>query len=141
MLQIGGHKIVLIVHITVGDGNCLPRSLSRLMFGVEHRHAEVRVRLTVEGALNRNRYLNNYYLRSGLGRDTQYTLCELYTSLCGAYDHQNTPDDLTRIYNGDVYNTRVDGAYCGIFQVRQYTVINKKNGKNVQNCLLHCIER
>jgi hypothetical protein len=96
------------------------------MFGVEDRHAEVRVRLTVEGALNRNRYLNNYYLRSGLGRDTQYTICELYTSLCGAYDYQNTPDDLTRIYNGDVYNTRVDGAYCGIFQVRQYTVINEK---------------
>ncbi len=48
-----------------GDGNCLPRAGSKLMFGNEAQHIEVRVRIALELALN-TCYLNDSFLADGL---------------------------------------------------------------------------
>jgi hypothetical protein len=42
-----------------GDGNCLPRSASMLIFGDQQHHLEMRVRMACELALNKEFYLNN----------------------------------------------------------------------------------
>lgn len=43
---------------TLGDGNCLARSLSAAAFGSEDYHTEVRVRLAMELAIRKNNYLS-----------------------------------------------------------------------------------
>ena len=95
--------------------------MSRLMFGTEDRHQEMRVRITVEGVLNRKKYLDNFYLRSGIGsqthRPTDYDLLSLYIALGGEYNEMNNEDDINRIYNGDVKAFSNDKAYGGMFQV------------------------
>lgn len=82
----------------------------------------MRVRLTLEGVLNRHKYINNWYLRQGLGvnRQVEWNMVGTYAALGGSYDAQNVPQDITMIYNADVFKTRSLGAYCGMFQVGKY---------------------
>lgn len=49
----------------VGDGNWLPRSGSKLAFGNELEHEEIRTRIIVEMALNEQRYTQNSFLNRG----------------------------------------------------------------------------
>ena len=46
---------------TLGDGNCLARSLSAAAFGTEDYHVELRVRLAMELALRKHTYLSPEY--------------------------------------------------------------------------------
>jgi hypothetical protein len=103
---------------TKGDGNCLPRAMSRCLFGTEERYTEVRVRLTVEGVINRQHYSDNFYLRNGLSRDSYYDIFSLYVQMGGAYNEENRHQDTTLIYNNDVFLFRMNRCYGGMFQVK-----------------------
>ena len=50
---------------TLGDGNCLYRSIVHLAFGDEERHKEVRVGVTVEAVKNKHLYIDGEYLYRG----------------------------------------------------------------------------
>ena len=54
---------------TFGDGNCLYRAMSKIICGNENRHVELRVRTFIELCLNRDKYLNNSYLKELAGLD------------------------------------------------------------------------
>ena len=54
---------------TFGDGNCLYRAMSKIICGNENRHVELRVRTFIELCLNRDKYLNNSYLKELTGLD------------------------------------------------------------------------
>ena len=57
------HEVEHLTPITsIADGNCFPRSLSMLMYGNQSSHVEMHMRIIVEGAVNKNKYLNNGYL-------------------------------------------------------------------------------
>ena len=49
-------------NVTIGDGNCVARSLSTLIFGSEDNHLEVRVRLIHEMVTTKSLYLNSDFL-------------------------------------------------------------------------------
>ena len=51
--------------VVSGDGSCLPRSLSILVFGDEERRLEMRVRLVIELALHEQMCLDHDYLAKG----------------------------------------------------------------------------
>ncbi|XP_052061252.1 uncharacterized protein LOC127701423 isoform X1 [Mytilus californianus] len=49
----------------LGDGNCLPRSASVIMYGTENNHTELRVRIALELACYLPLYVDHTYLRRG----------------------------------------------------------------------------
>ena len=49
-----------------GDGNCLFRAVSIFIWGNENHHLELRIRTTIEMALNEDLYLDNTFLQRGL---------------------------------------------------------------------------
>ena len=51
---------------TTADGNCLYNAASQLTWGSDHYHRELRVRNSVELALNEDKYLDDSFLRRGL---------------------------------------------------------------------------
>jgi hypothetical protein len=65
---------------TIGDGNCLARSLSAAVFGTEDYHTEIRVRLAIELALRRNTYLSPEYVGKGCTVPGQEALIFLHAS-------------------------------------------------------------
>ena len=44
---------------TYGDGNCFPRTISKLVFGEESRHEEIHARIIISGAKNENYFTSN----------------------------------------------------------------------------------
>ena len=49
----------------IADGNCFPRALSKIIWGTECHHIEIRIRLIREGVLREDQYLNDAYLKVG----------------------------------------------------------------------------
>ena len=54
---------------TYADGNCLYRALSRIICGNEDRHVELRMRTFIELCKNKDKYLNDCYLKELTGLD------------------------------------------------------------------------
>ena len=50
---------------TGGDGNCLCRALSRSYFNTEAKHLKIRVRIVIEGIVNKKEYLSDACLERG----------------------------------------------------------------------------
>ena len=60
---------------SLGDGNCLYRSVAHLAFGDDRRHKEVRVRVTAEAVKNKHLYIDGEYLyRGSLRRNPKWAL-------------------------------------------------------------------
>ena len=66
---------------TIGNGNCFASAISTALFGNQNHHKEIRMRLVFEAVLNKDKYLDNEYLKNGAthihGRGTfpqQYAL-------------------------------------------------------------------
>ena len=51
------------------DGNCFCRAISRLIYGNEDHHREIRIRIAIEAVTNKNLYLNDTYLTLGQSMD------------------------------------------------------------------------
>ena len=103
---------------TIGDGQCFPRSLSRLVCGDESRAVEMRVRLVVEGVKNIEHYLNKDILNRG--HETPYgdsvNLVEIY--------RQYGSDDIQRFrgresYQHELLNLCRESEWCGVWQLHQ----------------------
>ena len=52
-------KQELFPEVIVGDGNCLPRSASVLVYGTENKHSEMRQKIVLELVKNEDLYLDN----------------------------------------------------------------------------------
>ena len=102
------------------DGNCLPRSLSRIVYGSERNHLEIRVRLVLDGVLNKTMYLNNANLKVGSSSKVQDE--NFVQRYCRYSDNFDTCRALTkrtveRFYESEWYEYRRRGVYSGIFQL------------------------
>ena len=51
--------------MTTGDGNCMCRALSRIHVGDESMHIELRVRMVIEGVINKKHYISHESLSRG----------------------------------------------------------------------------
>ena len=93
--------------MTVGDGNCMPRSVSRSYFNDDSFHLELRARFVVEGVLNKELYLKDdilergaTYLHENADLPTVFpTFSEFYTP-----GQRITPDSISAIYSLEVHS-------------------------------------
>ena len=65
--------------LVYGDGNCLPHSISTLVFRNEDHYMEVRTRITVEMCINAELYLKNETLLQGNSFPHKDASCQLNT--------------------------------------------------------------
>ena len=108
---------------TRGDGSCFAHACSRLVYGQEFSHVELRCRLVIEGVCYHKHYKNRDEMSRGLPDDWRGCIIETYATLGGAYDHQNTRDDYPLVYNNDVFLYRLPGTQAGMWQVHAFVSI------------------
>ena len=107
---------------TIGDGNCLPRALSRAFFNNDESHIEIRVRIIIEGVLNLKHYLTDNCLERGASvihanadLPTVFTtFSEYYTPGQKIYE-----DTVACIYSLEIHSIARMGSYMGLWQLAQ----------------------
>ena len=101
--------------VTHGDGRCFLFSASRLAFGYADniRVAELRIRIIIDGFINKHEYISHSFLARGMsGPDLMSSLPETLAELSGYYDEQNTMKDVALIYNNMLWNYRRPYEVC-----------------------------
>ena len=117
-LKFHPHEVEHLTPIkSIADGNCFPRSLSMLIYGNQRSHVEMHVRIIVEGAVNKNKYLNNGYLSINSCEDLVSQYCLYSGSLvpCNRLTHES----ICTTYENELMTIRRDGSYMGIWQFHQ----------------------
>ena len=112
-------KILEPVEI-VADGNCLTRTFSKVKYGTECHHGEMRIRLVREAVSNEEKYINNEHLKVGACAEIQNA--KFAQTYCLYSDHIDTCRTLTkrsvlRIYQNEWFEYHLLGTYSGIFQL------------------------
>ena len=108
--------------VTTGDGNCLTRALSRVYFGNEEHHEEVRVRLIIEAVKNKKQYLGSRDLN--LGAEVCYGhahMAQVWTQFSPYFNPGTkiTDDLMEGLYDLDVMEMCKANSELGIFQLAQ----------------------
>ena len=107
---------------SIGDGNCLPRALSKAYYNTDTKFAEIRARIVIEGVKNKKYYLNTRSLECGA------TYLHKRASLpfvFGTYSEYYTPgqkfteNTLEYLYCVEIYNIATSGSYMGLWQLAQ----------------------
>ena len=104
---------------TSADGNCLPHGLSRLQFGHEGRHMEMRLRLTVELTQNWRSYLDNKKLCAG-GKGVEDDVSLFYAQNSSSYVPNmdlKGKNVVKTVFAREVMNTRLTGINCGLWHL------------------------
>ena len=91
-------------NITIGDGNCVARSLATLVFGDENKyHLEMRLRLIHELVSNKPLYLDSAFLNKGCTQEPKDIVFEMLF-LC---DDVKDLNDKHASYEDFVWRTRL----------------------------------
>ena len=118
---------------TAGDGNCCPRAFSKAVYGTGNYHKEIRMRMLMEGVLNRNRYFDNEYLKIGAEKEYGHaTLPLVYAQYISDFRAFQLPPNIsgktrlrrlkklaTDIYEKDMVKQRISGTYMSMWQLFQ----------------------
>ena len=104
--------------VTLGDGNCFPRSLSIAAFGDDSRHVEIRSKIVMESVLHKDMYLSNEYLAEGVEvlRD-DVTFPEVYAMFSGQNAAGLSENVIESVYEQEVMGLTRNGCYMGIWQL------------------------
>ncbi|XP_062592666.1 uncharacterized protein LOC134254137 [Saccostrea cucullata] len=100
------------------DGNCLPRTASVLVYGIEDRHLEMRVRIIKELVESEEKYLSDAYLATGANADVNGSIVKTWQMFSEQYrDQKLTPTTIRRIYRAEVLGLCSKNSYMGIWQI------------------------
>lgn len=110
---------------TLPDGDCLFHALSRLIYGNQHRHIELRVRMLYEAVKNEDWYLSHDYLTAGLEnwqprlKDETDQASQIIRAT-GLYPHNDkyhyiSPQERKVWYHKEIFGHRFPGEHCGLF--------------------------
>jgi hypothetical protein len=110
---------------TSPDGSCFLHAASRMIFGHERRDTELRVRLVVEGVCNKERYLDETFLRIG-AEDIDISsiaqdVVSVYALLCGQYDAVLTSNE--EVYKSEMFHYRLSTTYSSMWQFHQLACV------------------
>ena len=94
----------------IGDGNCLPRTVSMLTFGLEERHIEMRVHLVMDMSMHFHLYLNHNFLSKGTSDAGQDSLEKLQLYSEEYSDHQSAVKALQKL----IYGVGKPSKECGM---------------------------
>lgn len=109
---------------TKGDGRCFLFAAARCLFGPhqaesEMRVAELRVRLVVEGLVNKDFYLDHYSLGIGLKEySSSSTVPEMYATFSGVEEGLDT-SDVALVYYNTMFKYRRKYSEAGMWQFHQ----------------------
>ena len=112
-------------------GDCLPCTASCYMFGSSDHELEVRVRIAVELAVNKDVYLDNNFLEKGIGKCSSRT--RTYAMFCDHYQvgSKLSDSDVHRIFEAETMATIKSGSYMGMWQVHAVSSILGAKVKSV----------
>jgi len=104
-----------------GDGNCLARSVSILLFGHEEFFDEVRARIVIEGILNEDIYLDHAYLNIDATYKNWPDITHQFVQyspkmIAGAKLNEEV---IRKVYRAEMMEVRRNGTYMGIWQIIQ----------------------
>ena len=107
---------------TVADGNCFPCAASKLMFGTEENHLEVRIHQVFEAVKNENQYLCEDCLLAGARQRVCGTpLTQMYAIYSGHYTgctgFSCIEEAIQDSFRTDVMGICKKGTYMGMFQM------------------------
>ena len=107
------------------DGNCFPRAISKIVFNTESQHQQIRVRLLKEAIVNKDKYLNNDYLRKGVDHLAGVDLVQHYSTYSDKYNSSMTLDDVTvhQIFKTEWFEYRLLGSYSGAYQIHSASTV------------------
>ena len=111
---------------TRGDGNCLPRALSIAYIGDESMHLEIRARIVLEGILNKNKYINEDYLKIGCTtRLSEESITVAYAKYSDFYvsGQRITDESIDCLYSMEIYECAKYGSYMGLWQIAQAATV------------------
>lgn len=105
--------------IIEGDGNCLPRCGSVLAFGMQDKHAEIRLRIAMELITFSELYLSAEYLERGWDpAQGQRPTPTLFAMFSEGYSNQHLSEGAIReLYQKEVNDILMEGTYMGIWQL------------------------
>ncbi|XP_050388651.1 uncharacterized protein LOC126820602 [Patella vulgata] len=104
-----------------GDGNCLPRSASMLIFGNQLRHVEIRIRIALEMVSFESVYLDNEFLRHGL-TDTSIDILKWYSVLSPFVKETNVP---LQLFRKEAKDCIANGKYMGPWNMHALASVMK----------------
>ncbi|WAR05668.1 VRTN-like protein, partial [Mya arenaria] len=99
-----------------GDGNCLPRCASLLVYGTEEKYTEMRVRIVLELVYQADKYLEDRYLKAGgsISKD----VAKRFAMFSDKYTAQRlTKQTIRHIFQSETLGICKSGAYMGIWQL------------------------
>ena len=108
----------------LGDGNCFCRAISRLIYGNEDHHVEIRVRIVEEAVKRKHLYLNDTYL--ALGRSTTNDKDSLSKRYCMYSQCYGPGKSVEETYEDEVLTICNDQAYMGLWQIHQVANVLKR---------------
>ena len=120
------------IHISP-DGNCFLRSLSRLVYGNENHHIEMRCRIVIDSVQNMKNYTDHEYLMREAthmhGKKLTH-IGELYCVYCGIRNIQGDTTKLSviqSVFKRDILRIRKEAEYCDNWQIHSAAnVLNSK---------------
>ena len=95
-----------------GDGNCFPRCLSYLVYGIENNYVEMRIRIVTEGVLNKGHYLQESYIK----KDACNTYSHGTLSLQFVMYSDTFFSEVESTYENEMIDVARSGSYMGIWQ-------------------------
>ena len=116
--------------LTVGDGNCMTRALSQIVFGHEKFHIEMRCRITAELCQNKHYYLDEDYVSLGC-RFQKNKVLSWIALMLDCHSGEETTDIsviVELIFEKEVFQARQLGQYLGVWQLLA--------ASNVLNCAI-----
>ena len=108
----------------LGDGNCLPRSLSHAYIGDDHMHIELRARIALEGIVNKERYLNPNVMNRG-STIVRESILEVYGQYSDYYRSGQilTEDTIEYLYCREMHECCKMNSYMGLWQLAQAATV------------------
>lgn len=109
------------------DGNCMMRSISRVMFGTEKRYKEVRIRLAIEAMVHESRYLSETELMRGMGAKGNTTgtslawhymgLTKTFVDECKAGKVLENDATLSKLFQQELFRWSKNKVWLGLWQL------------------------
>ena len=101
-----------------GDGNCLPRCASLLVYGHENNHLEMRARIIDELVRHEDNYLDDDFLTNGCNSSAHGNVAVHFAMFSEKYDTQKLSRvAVQRIFRAEVLDLCRSGRYMGAWQM------------------------
>ena len=101
-----------------GDGNCLPRCASLLVYGHENHHLEMRARIIDELVRHEDNYLDDNILSNGCNSSAHRNVAVQFAMFSEKYNTQKLSFvSVQRIFRAEALDLCQSGQYMGVWQM------------------------